>query len=176
MRLQLVKQLSANNGKKGGYGEKEGCEKSDDEREGKDLIDLAEAERRNHPERFTALYKGGLLPRLRGFLGGGDCVREPLLILHDPPSDFSKRPALYFSEGEELARYYARLAKRIHPTNVAAGVLKVWVKTEQLKAMDIEGDDWKKVCGDNLTHVENLTSPSLSFATAHNQTSVLTRV
>lgn len=69
------------------------------------------------------------------------------------PSDFSLNSALYPTESEQLAHYYARLAKRMQPGPVAVGVLKGWVKTEGLDVIDIEGDDWKKVRGDNLTRI-----------------------
>ena len=163
MHYHLIEQLSANNGKqKGDDSEKEGDgggkggdegEKEGGEGEGKNLVSLAEGERRDHPEKFTALYKGGLEPCLQQLLSGDDSVRQPVNILSGVPSDFSLNSALYLTESEQLAHYYARLTKRMQPGPVAVGVLKVLVKTEGLNVIDIKGDDRKKVRGDNLTRI-----------------------
>ena len=56
--------------------------------------------------------------------------------------------AYYFAEDLRLATDYARLARRTSSTeNIVAGVLTVWIKTEDLQARSatLEGDDWKKV-------------------------------
>jgi hypothetical protein len=180
MRYHLLEKLWANNGKQEGddgekegdegekegddgekecdEGEKEGAEgeKEEDEAEANTLIGLAEDERRNHPAKFTALYKGGIMSRLRAFFGVANSVRQPESLLRITPADFSQDYGMYFAESEQLAQDYARLARRMHPSSVTAGLLKVWVETELLGAVEIEGEDWKKVQRDNLTSINGI--------------------
>ena len=104
--------------------------------------------RKENPEEMLPLYKGGSLARLRAFLTNNDAgqARSLAELQSGRQSDStSQTGGLYFATDIRLAQYYARMAKRMGPTNEEFGVLTVYPAREALEAMEIEGDNWKEV-------------------------------
>ena len=95
------------------------------------LLRLATADRKDTPDRFITLYKGGL-STMKIFLEPATTsadARDPALITSAAPSDFCIDPAIYLTPQWEIAKYYARLRGRISGLgNGNVGVLTIYVR------------------------------------------------
>jgi len=109
------------------------------------LLELAITDRRDAPEQFITLYKGGL-STMKHFLSWTSTTeaRNVTEIESPPPSDFCIIPAIYFTPHKELAEYHANLRRRISGLgNDDVGILTIYMR--QFEHETLEGDTWEKV-------------------------------
>ncbi|KAF8422248.1 hypothetical protein EV426DRAFT_670986 [Tirmania nivea] len=108
------------------------------------LLELAITDRRDAPEQFITLYKGGL-STMKHFLSWTSTTeaRNVTEIESLPPSDFCTFPAIYLTPHKELAEYHANLRRRISGLgNDDVGILTIYIR--QFEHENLEGDTWKK--------------------------------
>ncbi|RPB22215.1 hypothetical protein L211DRAFT_869420 [Terfezia boudieri ATCC MYA-4762] len=108
------------------------------------LLKLAVTDRRDTPEQFITLYKGGL-STMKRFLQWESTTdaRHVTVIESDSPSDFCTSPAIYLTSQKEVAEYYARLRRRISGLgNGDVGILTIYIR--QFEHETLQGDTWKK--------------------------------
>ncbi|KAF8417265.1 hypothetical protein BGX38DRAFT_714825 [Terfezia claveryi] len=107
------------------------------------LLELAITDRRDAPEQFITLYKGGL-STMKHFLSWTSTTeaRNVTEIESPPPSDFCTFPAIYLTPHKELAEYHANLRRRISGLgNDDVGILTIYIR--QFEHETLEGDTWK---------------------------------
>jgi hypothetical protein len=106
------------------------------------LVLAAIKERQENPEEFIKLYKGGAWTKLQSFLTSQSDYSTGE-ISSDPPGDFTLQQAIYLTPHEEVAKYYAKIRRRMDDKlDQRYGVLSIHIKEPQHTVVD--GDLWKE--------------------------------